>query len=209
MEQRWNTLFRCFTLLVLLHPLLGLISNNLRNPLVGRISNRNKSSLYASLGPPPKCILVAAGSSLSEEHLESLDNILLTSLSSTGYTPVVPLSQLDLDLTLRDMLFGAKGLYEGSTTPLYKEKDHDLPDEMATLSIATVPVILFSGLQPDAVRSTIANIRSWNGVESGPFPRCAFAIAVPAALDKTLGQLLNEIQADFAQEKLGQLKPQR
>ena len=150
--------------------------------ITGRV--RSKRNLQAGLeplpppGPPPKCLLVAPGTTLTESNLDTLDDILATMIGGEGVdsTPVVILSSEHIKHTLRTCLFGSTCRDTTvSIPPLYQSHDHLLPSnsDRAVLGIPEVPVIFFSGVHPQAVRGIISAVRSTDS-----FPPSAFAITV-------------------------------
>ena len=140
----------------------------------------------------PRCVILARGSSLTSSHLDTLDDVLSITVPSTEQMPVLILNGGDKTKTMREALKEVK------------ERDHELPErEYDDLVIPSIPVILFSGTNRKETMATIRALKSWDAPTSGKFPKCAYAVCVEPALDKTFEQLFDEIQRDFVDESKG------
>lgn len=141
----------------------------------------------AQQAPVPVAAIVIQGDDrLSMSAFETLDDILF---AATGFEiPVVILADESRGLTLRSLL----------TATELQRRDHVIPKGEGV--IAPGPTcLIFSGLERESCRAAIQGIKSWNPPSSGKvFPSAiAFAVVVPAALDKPFSQLVQEIQGDY------------
>lgn len=139
----------------------------------------------------PRCVIVAKGNALSHSQLEVLDDVLeaVHVQPVKSQIPVVILDSSDVQNTLRNVLL----------TEQYMVRDHIVPDkEDFPLAVPTVPVVLFSGTDRQETMGAIRALKSWRG--PNPFPKCAYAICVEPALDKSFERLFDEIQRDYADE---------
>ena len=98
-----------------------------------------------------------------------------------AHVPIAVLSKSDLRLKLRDVL--AK----------IDERDSVLPDVPAQ---PRVPLVLLSGFSTTAVSATVRALRGLELTGGVDGVRPMFAVAVPNALDKSFGLLIDEIEGD-------------
>ena len=98
-----------------------------------------------------------------------------------AHVPIAVLSKSDLRLRLRDVL--AK----------IDERDSVLPDAPAQ---PRVPLVLLSGFSTTAVSATVRALRGLELTGGADGVRPMFAVAVPNALDKSFGLLIDEIEGD-------------
>lgn len=160
------------------------------------------SSLKISL---PRCVIVARGNLLQEKHLKVLDDILEAVIgvqspqqSPQQQTPVVILDKRDKKNTLRHVLLDET--YLGRDHVIREDQMFQGTTRDYALALPNVPVILFSGTTREETLGIIRALKTW---ESPQFPRCAFAVCVEPALEKSFDQLLDEIQRDFSDESKG------
>jgi len=141
---------------------------------------------------PPALVVCNSGDILSEYHLETLDDIVLSGVSSLEPVPVLLLGQDDCKSTLRKLLLDP-GVLES--------RDHVLPSRpMLATKLKQPACILFSGCDRSSISATIQGIRSWNPPGGSSFPKAiAFAMVVPNALDKPLELLIQEIVNDYSE----------
>ena len=146
---------------------------------------------------PVGCI-IARNNNLNEEQLEIIDDIIFNTVNQQFQPPVFICGKNDMKLTLNKILIDKAK----DNSILLHQKDHEIPNDKLSLSVKNVPVILLSGFDRPDAKSIIISIKTWNGPNSGTFPKIAFAIVVQPALSKTLDDLFNEILRDFSEDKL-------
>lgn len=147
----------------------------------------------------PRAVLVGTGSELKEAQLEQLDYVLTSTISRP--TSVVILADTDKLKSTRDLLLqggeeASEASMERNHAALMRGRDHVLPPRDFPLFVPHIPVLLFSGTTREETMSTIRALRLMGG-----FPKCAFAVCVEPALDKSFETLLEEIQRDYIDER--------
>jgi hypothetical protein len=142
----------------------------------------------------PVSVIVAQGDEkLSMTALETLDDILFAATGNSE-VPVVILADESRGLTLRKLL----------TSNELQRRDHVIPKGEGV--VAPGPsCLIFSGLPRESCRAAMQGIKEWNPPSTGKvFPSAiAFAVVVPAALDKPFSQLVREIQGDYKENLPG------
>ena len=142
----------------------------------------------------PVSVIVAQGDEkLSMTALETLDDILFAATGNSE-VPVVILADESRGLTLRKLL----------TSNELQRRDHVIPKGEGV--VAPGPsCLIFSGLARESCRAAMQGIKEWNPPSTGKvFPSAiAFAVVVPAALDKPFSQLVQEIQGDYKENLPG------
>ena len=98
-----------------------------------------------------------------------------------AHVPIAVLSKSDLRLKLRDVLANIQ------------ERDSVLPDSPAQ---PRVPLVLLSGFSTIAVSAAVRALRALELTGGADGVRPMFAVAVPNALDKSFGLLIDEIEGD-------------
>jgi hypothetical protein len=116
---------------------------------------------------------------LDEEALGTLGDIIDANVQQ-GLVPIVVLTQAEMRQPLREVL---KGMLA---------RDCVIP---ATPASVQSPLVLFSGLEEEALRSVVGTLAQAR--TAGLVPRdVVFACAVPRAMDKSVGAIYNEVLGD-------------
>lgn len=122
----------------------------------------------------------------AEDQLESLAHVLERVWTgpdgSIEHVPIVPLSELDLRVSLRAVL-----------TEL-EARDSVLPQTPARVRVPLVLMCGFSTVQTSATVAAIRQIGLSGGCDEPERPM--FAVVVPNALEKRLGALCQELEGD-------------
>lgn len=131
----------------------------------------------------PLGVLVAGFSDDALEVLAEAVEAVWTGPDGVPYSdvPIAVLAKSDLRLRLRDIL---------ATLPA---RDSVIPEQPSTPAVPLVLLSGFSSVQTSATVRALQRLDLRGGVE---LQRPMFAVAVPNALDKTLGILLEEIEGD-------------
>eukprot|EP00290_Baffinella_frigidus_P006474 CAMPEP_0180139650 /NCGR_PEP_ID=MMETSP0986-20121125/13686_1 /TAXON_ID=697907 /ORGANISM="non described non described, Strain CCMP2293" /LENGTH=187 /DNA_ID=CAMNT_0022081847 /DNA_START=13 /DNA_END=577 /DNA_ORIENTATION=- len=132
----------------------------------------------------------ARGGAAEEDELELLGDAVERTLMGPDGTPVVHVPFLVL--SLEEV---AEGTRLKDLLQVMSERDCVIPERSPSLS---VPLVLMSGLTPVQVSGCVKAIIA-SGIKGGILgleatPMCA--IAVPKAMDKTMGQLIEELCGD-------------
>ena len=116
-----------------------------------------------------------------EALAETIEGVYEGPDGSIAHVPIAVLSKADLRLRMREVLAGLS------------ERDSVLPDTPASVS---VPLILLSGFTTTATSATVRAVRALGLTGGRDDARPMFAVAVPNALDKSFGLLIEEIKGD-------------
>ena len=130
--------------------------------------------------------------------MEIIDDIIFNTVDQKFQPPVFLVGKKDMKLTLNNILIDKTK----ENDLMINQRDHEIPNDKLLLSVKNVPIILLSGFNRNDVKTIITSIRTWNGPNSGLFPKIAFALAVQPALTKNLDELFNEILRDFSEDTL-------
>jgi len=149
------------------------------------VQQSNLDGVAGAFGPPG---IIIGG--LGEDELELLGDAVERTLMGPDGTPVVHVPFLVL--SLEEV---AEGTRLKDLLQVMSERDCVIPERSPSLS---VPLVLMSGLTPVQVSGCVKAIIA-SGIKGGILgleatPMCA--IAVPKAMDKTMGQLIEELCGD-------------
>jgi hypothetical protein len=116
------------------------------------------------------------------DQFERIDDIWAESCGAVP--PVIILGKKDSDVKLRDII---------TQKHIVQIRDHELPEKV--LDFGMPVMIISSRIERETVMQYIRKYRQ--DVAQGMLPACAFAVTVPAALEKSFDQLIDEIIGDF------------
>ncbi|EKX52226.1 hypothetical protein GUITHDRAFT_161344, partial [Guillardia theta CCMP2712] len=149
------------------------------------VRQSNLQGVNGVFGPPG---LIVGG--LGEDELEVLSEVVESALRVDATTaPQLPIAVLGKED------FDGKTLLKDVVSTL-SERDSVLPDEPAQLKF---PMIMISGLNPIQVSACVKAIVASGikgGIPGGTFHTPMCALVVPKAMDKSMVQLLDEVEGD-------------